>query len=379
MQFSSKVFLLLIILSVLVGYANPGALGMSIPVFPQEFSLNLNLFQVTADPNPTATPFQPIPPTEVFFPTNTPLPTLTPSSPTETPIAPSKTPTPIVSPTLLPTFTPSVTPSIEPSPDFDFDEFGEEIDQPEGQFNILLLGADKRPWQRKFRTDTIVLVTLNSKLGRINLTSFPRDLFVTIPGYGKGRINTAYTYGDFQLLKQTFNQNFGVKPEYYVLVNFKEFKTIIDSLGGLNVEVGHSVSDYRAGRYITIQKGEQHMDADTVLWYVRTRKTTNDIARNRRQQEVLMAIVRKLISLDGIKRAPEFYNLYKDHVETNIGLTKVISWIPLAFTIVNNQDINSYFITYKDVYDWITPQGAMVLIPKMESVMFKIRKSQNLH
>ena len=67
------------------------------------------------------------------------------------------------------------------------------------------------------------------------------------------------------------------------------------------------------------------MDADTVLWYVRTRKTTNDIARNRRQQEVLQAIFEKLLSLNALRRAPEFYDLYRESVKTDIELVDVVA------------------------------------------------------
>jgi anionic cell wall polymer biosynthesis LytR-Cps2A-Psr (LCP) family protein len=120
------------------------------------------------------------------------------------------------------------------------------------------------------------------------------------------------------------------------------------------------------------------MDADTVLWYVRSRKTTNDIARNRRQQEVLQAIFEKLISVDAIKRAPEFYKVYRQGVKTDIGLADTLAWLPLIAKIAETREIRHYQITYKHVYDWITPGGAMVLVPNHEAVMRIIRKSQNI-
>jgi anionic cell wall polymer biosynthesis LytR-Cps2A-Psr (LCP) family protein len=120
------------------------------------------------------------------------------------------------------------------------------------------------------------------------------------------------------------------------------------------------------------------MDADMVLWYVRSRKTTNDIARNRRQQEVLQALFGKLLSLNAIRRAPEFYVIYHDSVKTDIGLGDVLTWLPLAAKIAETREINQYYITYKQVTDWITPEGAMVLVPNQQALMNVIRKSQNM-
>jgi LCP family protein required for cell wall assembly len=253
------------------------------------------------------------------------------------------------------------------------------LSQPPDQINILLLGADARPGNSRFRTDTIILLTVNPKLGTVNLLSFPRDLYIHIPGQGMNRINTAYFYGKIPLVMETFKYNFGIEPDHYVVVNFSSFKRIIDSLGGLNVHVTQRLQDYRSGYFVTIPAGDVHMDADTVLWYVRSRKTTNDFRRNERQQEILRAIFNQIISLDGIKRAPEFYNLYKDNVMTDLTLADLIPLIPLAAQISQDQSsINHYFIGSGKVSSWVTPGGAMVLVPDMAKVRVMIEKSQNL-
>lgn len=306
---------------------------------------------------------------------------------------PDATPTPTpfqpLAPTPLPgalqpgeTALPSPTPSATPTPQITLPAGGLPQEAPlaklPSQINILLLGADRRPWDQQYRTDTIILLTLNSDLGKVNVTSFPRDLYITLPGYGMGRINTAWTFGGLQLVKQSFEHNFGIHVDYYVLIEFSSFKKIIDDLGGLTVQVTEPVSDYRAGYWVTIPAGEVHMDADSVLWYVRTRKTTNDIARNRRQQEVLQAIFEKLISLDVLRRAPEFYDQYKGSVQTDLGLVDALKWLPFAARIAESRNIKSYYLNYNQVYDWITPEGAMVLVPRQDMMMQVIRKAQNL-
>ena len=342
---ASHILLFLVLASLIAGCAAPGlaanpqtVLAQAGPTLPPVY------VQAPADATPTPTPFRPVPPTPAFFPTSTPAPTPTPTSIVDAYMAP------------------------------------EMFEQLPGQINILLLGMDKRPWQKgkRYRTDTIILATLNKELGTLNLTSFPRDLFIDIPGHGQDRINTAYEYGGFELLSDTFKTNFGVRPDYFVLIDFTNFKLFVDELGGLEVNVGQELSDYREGYWTTIPKGVVHMDADTLLWYARSRKTSNDFARNKRQQEVLQAIMEEVLTLENIARVPELYAIYKDMVITDMGLSEVLPMVPLVFKIMNPDNVNHYFIGPKQVSDWITPAGAMVLLPNMDAVRRVIRKSQNL-
>lgn len=297
---------------------------------------------VTVAPNatPTATPFQPIPPTAVY-------------NPSEFPAVTSQ---------------PSISNSSQPIP---------TISAPSNLIHILLLGSDQRPWSSNFRTDTIILATLNPDLGIVSLTSFPRDLYIYIPNWTTQRINTAFAHGGFPLLARTFEHNFGIRPDHYVLVNFSSFKQFVDSLGGLDVNVGKALSDYRGSGYgyVTIPVGTNHMNADTVLWYVRSRKTSNDFARGRRQQEVLKAIAVKLFSLNAIKRVPEFYQLYNKNVTTDLTLADILSLLPFAARINDTSRIRTYFIGPKQVYDWITPGGGMVLLPRQGAIDKVLRRA----
>jgi LCP family protein required for cell wall assembly len=255
------------------------------------------------------------------------------------------------------------------------------LDQLPGQVNILLLGSDARGWSRTkrwFRTDTIILLTLNWELGTANLLSFPRDLFLNIPGHGQDRINTAYQYGGFDLLRETFKQNFGVNVDHYVIINFENFKRFVDELGGLEVNVEMPLEDYRNGYWTSIPAGKVYMDADTVLWYARSRKTSNDFARNKRQQEVLQAIVEEVLTLNNIRRAPELYDIYKESVTTDLEFKDILPMLPLAVKLTDTSRISHYFISPKMTTSWITPAGAMVLLPNFDLIRKVIRKSQNL-
>jgi LCP family protein required for cell wall assembly len=246
---------------------------------------------------------------------------------------------------------------------------------PEDQVNILLLGSDQREYDVGFRTDTIQLLTINPSQGTVKLTSFPRDLYVYIPGYTVQRINTAFGWGGFEALADTMEYNFGVRPEYFVLINFWSFVDVIDSMGGITVDIGRDLCDHRDdfGEYC-VSQGTMWMAGDTALWYVRSRYTTSDLDRGRRQQEVLKAAFNTLISLNGIKRAPELYEIYKANVTTNLTFDVMARFIPLAAHLANTQDIDNYSIGAEQVYDWTNYSGAMVLVPIRESVLDVMRQ-----
>lgn len=309
-------------------------LGNTTPLAPR--------YQVPPNATPTATPFQPLPPTPIYLPQE------------------------------FPTATP---PPVAAEPPRGPEEPVGSLERPTDQVNILLLGSDARPKSTIFRTDTIILVSLNPSLGTVNMVSFPRDLYVNIPGWGMDRINTAWVRGGFSKLAATFEHNFGVSPEHYVLINFSSFKRVIDSLGGLDVNVGNPLTDYYRGRQITIPKGEKRMDADMILWYVRSRKTSNDFARNQRQQEVIQALTAKLLSLDAVRRAPELYAIYSESVSTDMRLADMLPFLPLAAQLYDTSRIHQYYITSKHVYNWITPGGAMVLVPDNDAVLKVVRKA----
>jgi LCP family protein required for cell wall assembly len=269
---------------------------------------------------------------------------------------------------------PSVPPSIPIPPPV------ETFNQPAGQVNILLLGSDQRPGGSGFRTDIIMLVALNPNLGTANITSFPRDLYVYIPGWTMQRLNSAQQKGGFSLTQATFAYNFGLQPDHYLMVNFWGFVQGIDNLGGINVQVGRTLSDHRDGYgTYTVPAGLVHMDGETALWYVRSRGTSNDFDRNRRQQEVILATFFRLLSLNAIQRAPELYNLYQENVTTDMTTRDITPLLGLATLLANNSsNINSYFISSGEVQAFRVPSsGAQVLLPRTDAVLEILHQALN--
>ncbi|HZW02778.1 MAG TPA: LCP family protein [Anaerolineaceae bacterium] len=312
---------------------------------------------VTPNPNAThtPTPFQPL--------ANTPTPPFTP-----TPLA---SPTPTETATITPTAT-----SEGPVPQ------ASTLAPPEGTVNILILGSDWRP-AAGFRTDVIMLAMINPSKGTVSVISFPRDLWVYLPGVGMQRINTAQAFGGFQLTQATFEYNFGVRPDYYVMTNFQGFQQIIDSLGGISVQASINLTDrcdlpMGNDGWCSVGPGTYQMDGQTALWYARSRKSTSDFDRTRRAQEVMQGVFTKLMNLNAIGRIPELYQLYKNNVETNIGLDTIISMAPMAPKLLSDSSrIHRYAIGPQDVTSWVTEGGAQVLLPNQWAVWEKLRQALN--
>jgi LCP family protein required for cell wall assembly len=214
----------------------------------------------------------------------------------------------------------------------------------------------------------ILWLSLNPKLGTATLLSFPRDLWVYIPGLGNQRINVAMAYG-FNVLQQTFQYNFGITPDHYVLTSFDGFKSIIDTLGGIDVNASQNLTDYcdlpqAAGNgKCSVGPGIVHMNGATALWYARSRYSTSDFDRTRRAQEVIIAGFKRLMSLDAVSKAGTLYNQYKNSVQTDLSLSDILPLLSMAPQLTDASKIRRFAIGPSQVYDWVTPAGAMVLVP----------------
>lgn len=331
---------------------------------------------VQADPGatPTATPFMPLPPTPTYIPTSfpTPVPTITPTPEVVAGLPGSQGIPYLIYKTWEDYPGPTIWPDINlPGP------VG-LLPQPPGQVNIMLLGSDERRNEGGFRTDTMLLVTINTADGTVNITSFPRDLYVYIPGWTVQRMNTAHARGGFPQLALTMEYNFGVRPDYFVMVNFWSFSDIIDQLGGIDVQVAVGLTDHRDnhGRY-SVPAGTVHMDGETALWYVRSRYTSSDFERTKRQQEVVKAILVKMLSLDAITKAPQLYDIYRKNVTTNLTLEDITPLLPTAARLSDTDRIQQFFIGREHVTAWRNTQGSQVLIPNREVVVEVMRQALN--
>jgi LCP family protein required for cell wall assembly len=206
-----------------------------------------------------------------------------------------------------------------------------DLTQYPDQINVLLVGIDAREAEEASRSDTMMLVTLDKKNKQIKLTSFLRDSFVEIAGRNYwSKLNSAYFYGGIQTLSDTLELNFKVDIQYYALVDFEIFTTIVDSIGGINVDVTERESyyTYHSGKVnvpVRIEAGEDVLlNGEQALWYSRIRYLDSDFQRTQRQRKVITAIVEKASKMS----ITELYALAEQIiplVKTNMSSNQIMS------------------------------------------------------
>lgn len=172
-------------------------------------------------------------------------------------------------------------------------------------YNILLIGSDTRTAGEVGRSDAMILVSINQKTETIYLTSFLRDCYVSIPGYGNTRLNHAFAYGGPDLLEKTLEQNFKVHVDRYVAVDFFSFMDVIDTLGGVYINVSEDEQKVTNNYIWSMNKlmdedwsndylwssGWQKLNGKQALCYARNRYTGNDYERTSRQRNIINQII----------------------------------------------------------------------------------------
>lgn len=164
--------------------------------------------------------------------------------------------------------------------------------------NILLIGVDRRTANEDSRSDTMLMVSINTKTREILLTSFMRDTYVYIPEKQRNaKLNAACTWGGAQMVMDTIEYNFGIEIDHYMLVDFTMFEDIINGLGGVDVEITEKEAKYMRDKVHlkNIQSGENiHLNGKEALWYCRIRALDSDFMRTQRQRKVMTALIGKV-------------------------------------------------------------------------------------
>lgn len=292
--------------------------------------------------------------------------------------------------------------------------------------NILLLGSDNRPGEKYGHADTMILVTIDPVSKTAGMLSIPRDLWVTIPGYGENRLNMAYRLGEVKghpgggpaLAMETIRANLGVPVDHYILVDFDGFKQIVDTLGGIDVCVpekidaatyygyhpeavnkaahysyvpappdeieetvgpveatqpatlppGHDPAHSNGYKFLYIEAGWHTLDGYTALRYARSRASiTADFARVQRQQAVLLAIRDKALQIGIIPKIPELWETMNHIVETDLQLADIVPLSQLAYDIPL-ANIQTAAIGPEQTVDYTTSSGARVLLPRWPEI-----------
>lgn len=254
--------------------------------------------------------------------------------------------------------------------------FGEQLKTDTyGNTNVLLLGTGGGDHDGADLTDTIIVASIDQSNQLVPMLSIPRDFYVNVDGIGGLRINGVYelgkekygTEGGIQLVEETIEEITGVDIHYHVLINFSGFKDIVDSLDGVDIYVDEPINDpyYPLDGTIqyqtfTLDAGLQHMDGDTALKYARSRKTTSDFDRSKRQQKLLFAIKDKAMSKNILLNPGRIKDLYysvNDNIETNFSIRHIIELAKIS------QNFSKENIITRVMTDDPTSCGGFLYVP----------------
>ena len=208
------------------------------------------------------------------------------------------------------------------------------------QSHIMLMGVDRRQ-DDAGRSDTLMVLTVDTEKEKGSIMSIPRDTRVRIEGHGYDKINHAYPYGGHKLTRSTVEELLGVPMDYYVLVDIHAFERIIDALDGIDINVEKRMYyedpwDDDGGLVIDLYPGMQHMDGEQAIQYVRYRDGEGDIGRIRRQQHFMRAVMEKVLTPSIIGKLPSIIREIRDGIETDMPFDEMLSMANLLPTMKEN-------------------------------------------
>ncbi len=254
---------------------------------------------------------------------------------------------------------------------------------------VLVMGLDYSDWRKQTegwtdasRTDSMILLTVDPLSKTAGMMSIPRDLWVNIPdGYGYYKINQAYYFGELNkrpgggpgLAIDTVEKFIGVPIDYYAQIDFAAFEKFIDDLGGIEIDVPADITvGVMFEPEVTLKAGKQTLSGKVALGYARQRYTDGgDIDRANRQQQVIMAIRDKILSINMlptlIAKAPDLYAQLSAGIKTNLTLDQVIQLAYLA-TQIPQDKIKKAVIGYEEAALGTSPDGLSILVPYPDKI-----------
>ncbi|MEA3400091.1 MAG: LCP family protein [Armatimonadota bacterium] len=207
------------------------------------------------------------------------------------------------------------------------------------KITVLIVGADERPeLGDKGRSDTMILLFVNPRTNQAAMLSIPRDLYVRIPGHGRDRINHAFYFGGVDLIRETVEDEFEVDIDYWAKVNLANFVEIVDSLGGVEIDVpdvegrgrGMNYDDEGGKLHIHLKPGRQHLDGEQAMGFVRYRKSNTpglgdgDFKRSERQHQFLKAMAEQKLKLRNVPQLMRLPLKILEAVDTNMSWREAV-------------------------------------------------------
>ena len=214
-----------------------------------------------------------------------------------------------------------------------------EFQEVKGITNVLLIGVDARDLDEPCRSDSMIIATIDNNNKKVKLTSLFRDTLVDIPGHGEAKLNSAYMLGGPELLLETVKETYNVSIDKYIIINFWGFETIVDYIGGIEVDVkdyqleelNKYIGESTGGNDCPVEKaGIQTLNGKQALSYARIRYNVGDeYERTDRQREVIFKVIEKLQNTKPSKYLG-IMNTMLEYIKTNIDPLEALN---MAYTI----------------------------------------------
>jgi len=257
--------------------------------------------------------------------------------------------------------------------------------KPQEPYNMLILGVDRRPKETSYRSDTIVLARIDPKTKQVWMVSIPRDMRAQIPGHGYAKINSAYALGEEQLAIDSVEKLTGVPINHFMAIDFSGFEKVVDSMGGVWIDVPVEINDKEADRSkgdkaSHIDAGYQLLDGRHALTFVRARHqfADQDFSRMKNQQLFVKAIADQMATKTSVAKLPGIVSAVAPHLSTDMSL---IDMLRTAQALKGGGSDSVYTTTlpgsWKTPYIWPDEEAKDKIIAKLEAgEPFKAKKKK---
>jgi LCP family protein required for cell wall assembly len=250
--------------------------------------------------------------------------------------------------------------------------------------NILVLGTDNRPELEAWRTDSIMVVVIDPKIGQVGIVSIPRDLYVDVPGYDKGkeRLNAVayigekldYPGGGPALVRQVVEDQLGIPTQHYVIIHQDGLIKLVDALGGVTVNLDcplyEATPDDKSPTGIktfTLPAGPVQLDGTTAKKFATYRYVQTDFGRTQRQQQLIWAIRNRVLEANLLPKIPVLWSALSDTFTTDLDLPAVLKLARLASRL-QARDIHGMQLGDM-IEEYTTSEGWMVLVLKDKALV----------
>ncbi len=234
----------------------------------------------------------------------------------------------------------------------------------DGLINILLIGQDRREGESRQRSDAMILCSINPETSKLSMISFLRDLYVQIPGYEDNRLNAAYAYGGFDLLKKTLNLNFGISVDGCFESDFDGFKKIIDTVGGVEIVLTAKEAEIVGNG---ASEGLCALDGEQALTYARIRKIDSDFQRTSRQRKIMGAVFEKAKTYT-LPELAMFFSEIMPLMATDMTEDEIMTLALNLASSFSEIETSSYIVPAEGTYKNAMIRGMAVLVPDLAKI-----------